>query len=186
MLVSSVSAVRFRSAHIALLGTVVLSNSFEVSSIRTGADWILQGRRSPSFIHAQCFCSICLRRRLALRLLLGSKGDISAGGQPLGPVCHSGHGCESVRPTSGFWGLVQREFRQRQVSSLKLPGCTSIPMGDIHAYSGLQVATFFSPTAESFGVSARLRGGPGFHQGSIRVPPRVPGGSARAAGWCER
>lgn len=49
MLVSSVSAVRFRSAHIALLGTVVLSNSFEVSPIRTGADWILQGRRSPSF-----------------------------------------------------------------------------------------------------------------------------------------
>ena len=64
----------------------------------------------------------------------------------------------------------------------------------------------FSPTAESFGVSAQIgsgviRGGPkvratrvppGFHQGSTRVPPglhqgstRVPRGSARAAGWCE-
>ena len=45
-----------------------------------------------------------------------------------------------------------------------------------------------SPTAESFGVSAQIgsgvvRGGPEvrFHKGSIRVP----GGSARAAGWCE-
>ena len=37
--------------------------------------------------------------------------------------------------------------------------------------------SFFLPTAESFGVSAQIgcglvRGGPGFHQGSTRVPPR--------------
>ena len=50
----------------------------------------------------------------------------------------------------------------------------------------------FSPTAESFGVSAQIgsgvvRGGPEvrFHEGSTRVPPGVPRGSARAAGWCE-
>ena len=46
----------------------------------------------------------------------------------------------------------------------------------------------FSPTAESFGVSAQIGsgvvwGGPEvrFHKGSTRVPR----GSARAAGWCE-
>ena len=56
--------------------------------------------------------------------------------------------------------------------------------------------SFFSPTAESFGVSAQIgsgvvRGSPEvrFHKGSTRVPPgfhqgstRVPRGSARAAG----
>ena len=63
-------------------------------------------------------------------------------------------------------------------------------------------ALTFSPTAESFGVSAQIgsgvvRGGPEvrFHEGSTRVPPdptkfyegstRVPHSSARAAGWCE-
>ena len=47
----------------------------------------------------------------------------------------------------------------------------------------------FSPTAESFGVSAQIgsgvvRGGPEvrFHEGSTRVPPGFPEGSTRAAG----
>ena len=57
------------------------------------------------------------------------------------------------------------------------------------------VRNVFSPTAESFGVSAQIGSGvvwggpevgfhrvpPGFHQGSTRVPR----GFARAAGWCE-
>ena len=53
----------------------------------------------------------------------------------------------------------------------------------------LLVSFSFSPTAESFGVSAQIgsgvvRGGHEvrFHDGSTRVPPR---GSARVAGWCD-
>ena len=48
----------------------------------------------------------------------------------------------------------------------------------------------FSPTAESFGVSAQIgsgvvRGGPEvrLHQGSARVPPGFHEGSTRAPGW---
>ena len=63
---------------------------------------------------------------------------------------------------------------------------------------GYHLSLFFfnySPTAESFVVSAQIgsglvRGGPEvrFHEGSTRVLPGfhgVPRGSARAAGWCE-
>ena len=51
--------------------------------------------------------------------------------------------------------------------------------------------SFFSPTAESFGVSAQIgsgvvRGGPEvrFHEGSTRVPPKFHEGSTRFCEGC--
>ena len=69
----------------------------------------------------------------------------------------------------------------------RFPGCSQGGFVQKRKH-GQGSSRFFSPTAESFGVSAQIgsgvvRGGPEarFHQGSSRVPRC----SARAAGWCE-
>ena len=79
------------------------------------------------------------------------------------------------RPPSLYWWYLY-------MGLINTPG-PKMTRGNFFAFSG---ESHFSPTAESFGVSAQIgsgvvRGGGEvrFHEGSTEVPP----GSARAARW---